>query len=178
MPSVSVTRLLTVLLVFASALYGCGYRGEIKTETEDLENIANKFQPLIQAFESYKNDHGKYPSDINSLNPKYTKGLLVADGWKQYAGIRFGYHNPSKTSHNAEAAGSWGGYEIAIYDIRKFQFMFPKAIQIFVYRSSQYYPDRRYETPIKRVGGWALIDRRRPLRDENPYLNPVEGPGV
>ncbi len=176
MLSTRIIKLLTVLLILTMA--GCGYSGSIRTEGGELEKVAGQFQPLLQALEAYKNDFGEYPDDIISLNPKYTKGLLMHGGWKQYDGVRFGYANSLKTGHSAEEAESWGGYEISLYDIRQFTVLMPKAIRIFVYRPSQFYPDRKYETPIKKVEGWALITRRRPLHGESPDINPIEGPGV
>ena len=158
------------MLGFILLIQACGYvTTGVSKNTETLECVAKNGQILINAIEQYKTENGEYPEEHDLLFPKYIKSkeLLLYD---------FKYNRSDKSTNYPESeTKSWGGYEITLFDLNQWVTLGGRDWHMFVYRPSEYYPERKWEKPKKRVGNWAHIVTYRRYGDKT---NPVTGPGV
>ena len=60
-----------VFLVFVSFFYSLtfSYTGE------NLSKLAMNGEPIVDALEKYKNDHGEYPEKLSQLIPEYIQSI-------------------------------------------------------------------------------------------------------
>ncbi len=168
-----------ILILFTCLLLSsCGFCGSIGQDDTSLNEVSMTFQRVIDKLEEFKIRTGSYPSSNEMSSGVFWSEITRNEDWYVYQGIEFGYHAyEGSVSRSEEERSRWGGYELSIYDIREFVTMldvFDTAIK-YVYRPTQYYPERKYEKPKKRVGNWALVrlyrnsseDRSNPVVDSN-----------
>jgi len=168
-----------LILLTCLILSSCAIVGDIGRDDTSLNEVSMTFQRMIDELENFKARTGSYPSSLQISSGVFwneitTKEIAMNVYETAYQGIEFVYHTSEEAiGLSEEERSSWGGYELLIVDIRElFNILTSWDIGIvYIYRPSQYYPERKYNVLIKRVGNWALYRVYNTKGSPNPVVD-------
>lgn len=107
-----------------------------------MRNAIEKAQPLIEAIESYKTDHGSIPNDLVELVPKYIE-VIPYTGMVGYPEFRYTPKQPDSLFRDYEI---WISTSTGLLNWDR-----------FVYWPAQQYPQQMYGGSVENIDGWAYV---------------------
>jgi len=113
--------------------------------------IVSQGQAITGAINSYKNDTGNYPDNLNALIPKYIN-KVPETGIRGFPFFEYELLNPAEYKYPIPEMGNKQIYELRVKLERLF-----KWDRVF-YWPVEKYPDLMYGGEIKEIGKWAYVD--------------------
>ncbi|MDD5441734.1 MAG: hypothetical protein PHZ27_05975, partial [Candidatus Omnitrophica bacterium] len=102
---------------------------------------------VVEAIYEYHEEHNEYPDSLKQLIPDYLDSM---PGFDNSLG-EFRYLKIQKKFAEDERYG----FELKVYDYKKFVIIGAKCMNYLIYQPSEKYPNRTFQKTHKLIGRWA-----------------------